>query len=157
MFRQADVWITKIISMLLVLMLVGASFIIFINVILRYIFKSGLNGAFELVTLLIVTITFLGASLLIVDNEHLTMDAAVTILPDFWKRVFEIVVCLIGIVFSTVLLIYAIKVMDTLATGVTPVLQLPSYIPFLPIAIGSFLTIIKFIKRAIVQFKRVEG
>lgn len=155
--KRADMWMTRAINMLLVIMLLIASFIIFINVVLRYIFESGYNGSFELVSLLIISITFIGGSLLITENEHLTMDALTTVLPTSLGRVAEVIVCLVGIVFSTFLLLYSFKVMETLATGVTPVLQLPAYTPFLPLALGSLITTIKFIFRLIEQFRSVEG
>lgn len=157
MLKQVDLWLTKIINMLMVIMIFAASVIMFLNVVLRYVFKSGYNGTFELVSLLIVSVTFIGGSLLIVDKEHLTMDAVVTVVPDLVKRIFEVIVSVVGIIFSVVLLVYSVKVMQTLSGSVTPVLQLPSSVPFIPIAVGSFITIIKFIILIINQFKRTEG
>ena len=157
MLKQIDTWLIKIIKSLLVVAMLIGSIIIFINVILRYFFESGIAGAYEMVRYLIVGVTFLGASLLIIDNEHLTMDALTNILPTTLKKIAEVFVCLIGFIFSFVLVYYSFNVMDTLSSGLTPELQIPAYIPFIPLTVGSTLAGIKFIQRAFIQFKSVEG
>jgi C4-dicarboxylate transporter, DctQ subunit len=157
MLKSVDMWLTKIINAFLVIILLISSLVMFANVVLRYFFNSGLNGTFELVSLLMVTLTFIGASLLVLDNEHLTMDAVVTIVPRIIQKIFAFVSTLLGIVFALLLLIYSIKVIDALSTGLTPVLQLPASIFFFPVAIGSLITILKYILQIIKLLKNEEG
>lgn len=154
MLNKVDMWLTKIINAILVAILLISSLIMFANVVLRYFFNSGFNGTFELVSLFMVAITFIGASLLVLDNEHLSMDAVVTIVPKSIKKVFAFFSTLLGIAFALILLIYSMRVIDTLSTGLTPVLQLPASIFFLPVAIGSFITILKYILQIIRLFNK---
>lgn len=154
MLNKVDMWLTKIINAILVAILLISSLIMFANVVLRYFFNSGFNGTFELVSLFMVAITFIGASLLVLDNEHLSMDAVVTIVPKSIKKVFAFFSTLLGIAFALILLIYSMRVIDTLSTGLTPVLQLPASIFFLPVAIGSIITILKYILQIIRLFNK---
>lgn len=61
--------------------------IIFVNVILRYLFNSGLVWVEEFSRYIIIWVAFIGSSLAVKDNKHVSMDAVFNILPASKKRI----------------------------------------------------------------------
>lgn len=63
------------------------SILIFCNVLLRYLFNSGIVWAEEVARFLFVWITFLGAIGALKDNQHLGVDMLVKRLPPLVKKI----------------------------------------------------------------------
>lgn len=153
MLKKLDTLLQKATNAFLVITLLITSIIIFVNVILRYFFSSGIVGSEELVRYLMIGMVFIGGSTLILDNEQLTMDALISYLPKYLMSIASILVSFIGILFSIALTFYSFNVILNLSMSVTPALQIPSYIPYLFIPIGSLLTAIRFIQRLTLDFR----
>ncbi|WP_240689284.1 TRAP transporter small permease [Ammoniphilus sp. YIM 78166] len=142
-----DALLSKLINYFLIASLLIASFVIFLNVILRYFFNSGVVGSEELVRYLIIWNIFIGGSSLVLSGEHLSMDAFIKQCPEKIKVVMNLMIYLIGIVFSFALVVYSAGVIEKLTMSNTPALQIPSYIPYLAIPIGSLLTALRYMHR----------
>lgn len=65
--------------------------LVFSNVILRYVFNSGITWSSELSRYLFVWLVFLGAIAALKDNMHLSMDIVTDLLPPKVKKVFFVV------------------------------------------------------------------
>jgi TRAP-type C4-dicarboxylate transport system permease small subunit len=61
--------------------------LVFGNVVLRYVFNSGINSAEEMSRFLFVWLTFLGSIVALIHNEHLGVDTLVKHLPTIWKKI----------------------------------------------------------------------
>ena len=79
--------------------LILVTFVLFVNVVLRYFFNANLGWAEEFSRYGIVWITFIGASVCISKGTHIAVDSIPEILGQRWQRVIEISVLLICIVF----------------------------------------------------------
>lgn len=90
----------KIMNAMLALCLTGMSIIVLGNVILRYVFHSGIAWSEEVARFLFIWMVFLGAIGALKDNQHLGVDLLVERLP---LKVRKIV-----FVFSNVLVLYAL-------------------------------------------------
>jgi|LSQX01.2.fsa_nt_gb C4-dicarboxylate transporter DctQ subunit len=66
--------------------IMSITIIIFIDVVLRYLFKNSLTWAEELTRYIMVWMTFIGASLCVRDNIHVTMDILLNNLPKKYKK-----------------------------------------------------------------------
>lgn len=76
----------RYVSILLGILLAFMSIFIFTNVVLRYVFNSGLDWAEELTRFLFVWATFLGAVLALKDNNHLGFTSVVQKMPQSIKK-----------------------------------------------------------------------
>jgi TRAP-type C4-dicarboxylate transport system permease small subunit len=76
-------WINVLIALALAVMLL----LVFGNVVLRYVFNSGISVSEELSRWLFVWITFLGAIVAVKDHGHLGTDMLLTRLPPFGRRI----------------------------------------------------------------------
>ena len=151
LMKVLDIWLTRIVHSFIVLSLLLASFVVVTNVALRYLFNTGIVGSEELVRYLIIGLTFIGGSTLVLDNEHLTMDALVKALPVPLVHVLDVLTCLIGIAFSVALILYSISVIENLKFATSVALQIPAYIPYLSIPIGAGLTAVRYMQRIIFE------
>lgn len=80
---KANVFLKFVIALLLSLMAI----FVFGNVILRYLFNSGITWSEEVSRFLFIWLIFLGAILALKDNEHLGVDSLVKKLPVKGKKI----------------------------------------------------------------------
>ncbi len=86
----------KVAEAVLAALLLGMVLMVFGNVVLRYVFNSGIDVSEELSRYFFVWLTFIGAIVAMRDGSHLGMDAFVAKLPRQGKLVcLTIVQCLI--------------------------------------------------------------
>lgn len=153
--KALDTWLTRAVDLVVVVSLLLASLVVVINVLLRYLFNSGIVGSEELVRYLIIGLTFIGSSTLILRNEHLTMDALVNALPARILAVVNVLASIVGIAFSVALFVYSISVIQNLRFTTSVALQIPAYIPYLSIPLGALLTVVRFVQRMAVEAPKV--
>jgi C4-dicarboxylate transporter DctQ subunit len=130
--------------------------IIFIDVLLRYIFKNSLNWSEELTRYIMVWMTFIGASLCVRENIHVTMDILLNSLPNKSKKP---LLYLIYGVSATVCLYLAtlgwsimIKVKNT--GQVSPSMEfLPMWLVYLCVPISGVLMAKNFLHLMYLNFK----
>ena len=77
----------KAADVLMALCLAGMAVLVFLNVVLRYAFHSGIAWSEEMSRIFFVWLTFLGAIGALKDNQHLGVDMFVRNLPLLAKRI----------------------------------------------------------------------
>jgi TRAP-type C4-dicarboxylate transport system permease small subunit len=85
--------VTRALEVVLVFSLALMAILVFGNVILRYLFDSGIALSDELARLLFVWVIFLGAILASREHAHIGLDALVRRLSPLWKKIF---ICISG-------------------------------------------------------------
>src|SRR6187455_2041413 len=103
--------------------------LVFGNVVLRYVFNSGIATSEELSRWLLVWLTFLGAIVALREHSHLGVDTLVRALPPFGKKI-----CFIA---SYVLMLYADWLL-TLGSWKQAVLTFGDSAPASGISVGLF-------------------
>lgn len=78
--------IFKAIDIVMVACLCGMVAMVFLNVVLRYGFNSGISSSEELSRMLFVWLTFLGAIAALRNLQHLGVDALLRVLPHRLKK-----------------------------------------------------------------------
>lgn len=139
--------------------LLTATLIVFFNVVLRYVFKSGASWAEELVKYLMIWITFIGSSICVRKYAHVSIDFFYEMLSVKNKRVVAIIVGVISLFFTVNMAYYGSKlVLFSLSTGqVSPALQLPMWVPYVAIPLGFVLMSIRLLQNLFVLiFKRTH-
>lgn len=86
MLRHAERWVLRALEFSLVALLAGMVVMVFGNVVLRYLFNSGIDVSEELSRYFFVWLTFIGAVVVMRENGHLGVDSLVGALGDKGRR-----------------------------------------------------------------------
>ena len=74
-------WLFKVFEVLIVVGMTVMSLLVFLNVVLRYGFSSGIPFSVEVSRVILVWIIFLGASVAMAKGAHISVDTLVARLP----------------------------------------------------------------------------
>lgn len=120
------------------------------NIFMRYLFNSPLAWTEEILQLLLVWVTFLGASALVRNNEHVLIGLLGDKLPSRlarWnERLFNIGMVLVA---AVVLLYWGIKLLPFSSFRSTPMLQIPYYWIHVAIPISAAIMVYHCLARLI--------
>ncbi len=115
----------RVLEMLLVLLLAGMTAMVFVNVVLRYGFGSGIDVSEELSRFFFVWLTFLGAIVAMHRNMHIGFDLVVTIVPPGLRRWMLAVANGLILLACLLILVGSLRQFHVNATNIAPVTRLP--------------------------------
>ncbi len=115
-------------SCILAVGIISTTFIIFINVVLRYMFSAPLSWAEELSRYIMIWLTFIGASLCVRDNVHVNMDILQTRLP---FPAAKVLVCIVDLIAAGACLYFG-SLGIRLTTIIKTTHQISTTMPMLP-------------------------
>ena len=118
--------------------------LIFGNVVLRFVFSTGLSFAEELARYAFLWCTFIGAVLALGQNAHIGITGVRGRLPRRFHPVFDAVVILINLVVSVIVLIGSIDILFANVGGRAPVSGAPVTIAFAALVAGALAILIVF-------------
>lgn len=135
-------------------MIMFATFLIFINVVLRY-FGLGIIWAEEGTRYIIVWLSFIGGSICAKHGEHVGIDLLTQITPPKITKILIVVAQLCASIFMFIFVYYGwLLTLSTIKTGqISTGVMLPMWIAYISIPIGCFLMGLRFLERAIITFK----
>lgn len=135
--------------------LVGVALFVFVQVILRYIFKIAPAWGEELDRYIAIMLAFMGTSLGVKYNTHFNVEAFVQFVPKKFRRYIDAFVSLFcAIFFGFVVYLTISNILKLSRFGsLTPTLRIPMYIPYIPIALFCSIASIRYILKAIVSIK----
>jgi len=118
-----------------------ASGLLFVNVVLRYIFRDPIPWAEEVSIYLIVWIVFVGGSVAVRTRGHIAIDLLPLMLSPANRRRLAIGVAVVMAAFFAVFFYYSGAHTLRIRAGgqVMPVLQAPMWLTYLAMPVGSFL------------------
>ena len=133
--------------------LVGFLFLVFIitliMVFLRYALNQSITGANEIVTILFIYTTAIGAAVSIGKNEHIGIDVFVNILPSRFHKTIRILQIVLLFTLHLILFIYCLQWVDKAGGYLMPATGFPRLVATVSIPIGCILCILYCIKRLI--------
>ena len=104
------------------------------------------------VRLLVLWLSFLGASLLTAQNKHIKIDIFSTLLPEKWLHARDLVLALVGILICGIMFIVCLDYLKMeMEFGGEMFLNLPSWIGQIILPGGFALILFRFILRALDQ------
>ena len=133
----------------------------FIQVCLRGLYTHGhvqwanalmghIDWSEPLVRLLVLWLTFLGASLITGENRHIQIDLFSTLLPKKWRPVREFILSIVCVIISaSMLFVCAGYVKIEMQFGGTLFLSLPSWIGELILPVGFALILFRFFLKTV--------
>ena len=103
-----------------------------------------------LVRLLVLWLTFLGASLITRENKHIKIDLFSTLLPNKWRPIREFILSIVCVIISaTMLFVCSGYVKIEMQFGGTLFLSFPSWIGELILPVGFALILFRFFVKTI--------
>jgi len=121
--------------------------LLFTNVVLRYLFDTGLIWVLELVQYLFAWVVLVGAAHGVKVGIHLGIDILLERLSDHWRRVVLILAVLCCIVFVAIVdyhsFVYTYRIYEW--GDLTEDLQIPQWIPYVSIPVGLSLMLYHFL------------
>jgi C4-dicarboxylate transporter DctQ subunit len=135
----------EIIGILLLSVVVG---LIFIGVVLRLFFNTGIPWEEELSRMLYVVVVYLGASYGMRSQDHIRVVVAFNALPPGVRQGVRWVTDLIWLFFNAVTIVYALKIHQTMTQfpGYSAVLHIPMHYVFFIVPLGFFLMSLRLIQ-----------
>lgn len=123
-------WMTAVI-------LGGMTFVIFLQVVFRYIFKSPLAWSEELARFLFIWMTFIASYVGARKGAHIGVEALQKALPYPGGKILKTLSNLICTAFFFIIAYYTISFWPKLMTQISPALSLPMAFVYLSMIIGS--------------------
>lgn len=149
MFKVFDRILTYFENTLVVTGLLSVTFVLFINVVLRYIFKAGLVWAEEYARYAIIWIVMAGSGAAVRENMHMSITALVDVTKGkTFHFIINMFVLVVSMIFSLFLVYAGIRLTSSMITNnqVSPALEIPLWWIYVSIPIGGVLMTIRFIQ-----------
>jgi len=136
--------------------IIVSSLLLFVNVVMRYVFKLPIYWAEEFVRYLMVWIIFVGASQVTLKGGHVAVDIVPRFLSKRATTVLAFIINVVAILFLLVLAYFSLKQMMRVqgAHQISPAMELPMWIAYLSIPVGSLLMIIRYLQQI---WLRIQG
>jgi C4-dicarboxylate transporter DctQ subunit len=135
----------EVIGVLLLTVVVG---LIFLGVVLRLSFNTGIPLQEELSRMLYVVVVYLGASYGMRSQDHIRVVVGFNLLPPYLQKVLRVITDMIWLFFNIVIIVYALKVHQTMVQfpGYSAVLQIPMHYVFFIVPVGFLLMSLRLIQ-----------
>ena len=143
--RFLDERFEEIIGVAMLTVVVG---LIFLGVVLRLSFNSGISWQEELSRMLYVVVVYFGASYGMRSHDHIRVVVVFNLLPVFLQKTLRVITDLIWLFFNIVIIVYSLKVHQTMVQfpGYSAVLQIPMHYVFFIVPVGFFLMSLRLIQ-----------
>lgn len=148
--------VNKCLEILVVGMLTGMTILVFLNVVLRYGFNSGITVTEELSRIFFVWITFLGAVLALGGDEHVTVNFLVLKLPAKIRAYWSLVTDCALTACAALLLYGSIQLAMQNISNHMPITGIPTGINFVAAAIMAGLFCLLLAVRLAVKVQAIR-
>jgi C4-dicarboxylate transporter DctQ subunit len=149
MFKVLDKILTYFENTLVVTGLLSVTFVLFINVVLRYIFKAGLVWAEEYARYAIIWIVMAGSGAAVRENMHMSITAIIDVTKGkTFHFIINMFVLVVAMAFSIFLVYAGIRLTSSMIANnqVSPALEIPLWWIYISIPIGGALMTIRYIQ-----------
>ncbi|WP_099363662.1 TRAP transporter small permease [Fredinandcohnia onubensis] len=139
-------WIYRTEEFICFTLIIGATLVLFINVILRNL-GMGTSWSDEFIRYSFVWITFLGGAICVRIGAHVSVDLIDNFLKEKGKKIIFVLSSVIALVFLAAMFVVGVEqVIFTLNSGqTTPGLKIPIYFVYLAFPIGFFMMAFHYI------------
>jgi len=135
--------------------LIGIVFLTFIETVLRYIVSYTFPWFGEVANYTIILLTYLGASMGVKYGTHFSMEALTEYCPDKISHLLKTAAYIISAAMAVFFVYYGFKHILTLKSfqAKTPAMQIPMFIPYIPIPLFSITMAFRFFVLSYRHFK----
>ena len=118
-------WLNKICGWYLVAAFSLMTVTYFGQIVLRYVFQSGLKWTEELTRYTNISLVMIGAAVMASTNSHINVSALESVLPKAPKKVLIIIQQIISVVFYVLTIFFSFQFMKIAGTQVSTNMRLP--------------------------------
>lgn len=140
-------------EVLLALMLIAMTFIMGLQVVMRYVFNNSLSWPEEIVTYLFVWSTFLSISYCVREKSSIKIEQLYNIMPPKVQKVIKLISKTVMLILGVILTVYAYNVFITVVKipQTSPAMGIPMYMVYFSAFLGFVLLIIRLIQSYIAK------
>lgn len=144
---------------LLFIALVFSVFLIFVQVVMRYVFGRSLSWSEELARYLFIWYTWIGTSLAVRKRRHIRIEILTDFLKEKAKLRLELFVLLVWAGFSAFLAFKGFQVGKFLYTSnqTSPALEIPMFFAYAAVPAGCALMCMRLLEEMKAVFLRLSG
>ncbi|QTQ14284.1 TRAP transporter small permease [Treponema parvum] len=116
--------------------------ILFMNVVLRYVFNTGVGWAEEVPRLMVILFSFIACAVGVRDHMHVSVTVIYSHIKNrHVKKALDILSDVATLICGLILVIYGYKYVQklTMVTGKLPMTGLPTWVQYLPAPMAGFL------------------
>jgi TRAP-type transport system small permease protein len=144
----------RVLRGLLALLLGTLTVCVFLQVLIRFAFKFPLPWTEEVARLAFVYSIFVGATLAVRENDHISVDFLLAVLPAGVRRVVRLVGTLLVAIFLVAMTWQGIAFVQATGVQMTPVLQVPFRYLYVVIPLSGALMLLYLVLGAIDERRR---
>jgi len=139
-----------------VIMLATCLTLIFIGVVMRLIFKSGIPWQEELSRILYVLVVYVGASYGMKSQDHIRVTFIRDMLPPLGRKIIEVFTDIIWVGFNIFVVVVSIEIYPKMQRfiGESAILKIPLHWIFLTVPIGCALITLRLVQSYIQKYGR---
>lgn len=138
-----------------IICMVILTIIVFIDVILRYIFKQGFSWTQEVATLMLVWFSFIGMAIGVLEKIHISIEMFTSKLPEKAIVALESFNHILIAVFGGMMVYYGIVIMDMTKLSTMPATKLPSSVLYVILPLSGILVLLNAVLVAAMQNTKI--
>jgi TRAP-type C4-dicarboxylate transport system permease small subunit len=144
---------------ILFISLVFSVFLIFLQVVMRYVFGNSLSWSEELARYLFIWYTWIGTSLAIRERRHIRIEILTDFLGEKAKLRLEVLVLLLWAGFAAFLAFKGIEVGKLLLRSrqSSPALEIPMVFAYAAVPVGCTLMVVRLLGQVREVFRKLAG
>lgn len=144
---------------LLVFGVITMILLIFFQVIMRYLFNSSLAWSEELARYIFIWQVWLAVPYAVIKGRHIRLELLPDLIGSKGKFILDMLFFLVSAGFFAFLSFQSISVVQGIIKmdQLTPVIQIPKWICYLSVPVGSGLAVLRFIQYAILRAIRFKN
>ncbi|MFA6689443.1 MAG: TRAP transporter small permease [Sphaerochaetaceae bacterium] len=134
-------WCHRVLLTIAQLAVIAMLVIVFANVILRFVFNTGVKWVEEVPGLLVTLFTFIACAIGVRDHMHISVSLLYNRFPKGgrMRRFMDILVDVSTFVCGFILFYYGIQFMVKLRPGILPMTGWPTWVQYVPAPMGGFI------------------
>lgn len=153
--RKACRVLFKALEWFAIICMVVLTIIVFMDVILRYIFKQGFSWSQEVATLMLVWFSLIGMAIGVLEKIHISIEMFTAKLPERAIRVLESVDHILIAVFGGAMVYYGLLIMNMTKLSTLPATKLPSSVLYVILPLSGLLVAVNAVLVAARQEKKI--
>lgn len=139
--------------------LIGGLAVLFWGVVMRYVMDNPQAWIDEISRYLVIWGTLIGAVVALRDERHIQVEILYSVLPEKLKPVMDLVANALGLVFSSLFLVYGIQMVENrLQTQQLSIdVGIPLWLVYLIIPISGLMMSVRFLERIVGAIRKMAG
>ncbi|MDY0289544.1 MAG: TRAP transporter small permease [Sphaerochaeta sp.] len=147
------VWVLKLAMVLLVAMVV----LVFLNVVLRYGFSSGIHWSEEISLVIVIWFTFIAMALGVKESLHINVDILPKKLPKVFFGVLDCIRDVLVVIIGAIMIYYGWKLTLNGARSTLPATNIPNSINYVVLPIAGVFIVLYAIIHLYEDIKKIQG